>query len=97
MSNAPNPNSEILLAIGKLTGEMQSLNLRVGESNRAMIASFTELKTDFHREISGHTSRLDKHSERLKKVENTQSRFLGALALLAAIGAGIWAWLKKSF
>lgn len=97
MSNTPNPNSEILLAIGKLTGEMQSLNLRVGESNRAMIASFTELKADFHREISGHASRLDRHSERLKKVESMQSRFLGALALLATASAGIWAWLKKSF
>jgi len=88
-------NNEVLMAIGKLTGEMNSLNTRIGESNRAMVAAFAELKTDLHREMSSHTTRLDKHSERLKKVETTQSRFLGGITLLSAIGAALWAWFTK--
>ena len=87
--------SEILLAIGKLNGELAALHTRVGEHNSRMVEGFTELKTDIQREMAAQTTRLNKHSERIDGIEKMQSRFLGGLAILSAIGASLWAWLTK--
>jgi hypothetical protein len=52
-----NDNEAILLAIGKLTGEMNSLNTRIGESNRAMVASFAELFVTYTVNADGTTTK----------------------------------------